>query len=130
MQIWSASSRKAKGRMKGQLVILATGCTMVDLFGSDAKLSPKKDEQVEELIRHLDDGSWHLTNSIFVDTYQLFDCRNSQTKTNTKFCAKVFGALELGASILIVIPEANMVDKRLRDKAMIFSLPKGENGST
>ena len=106
--------------MKGQLVILATGC-MVDNFSEP--YSVKQSERVKNLIDNLDKKDWHLSNSLFVESYQLFDSRNSQSKVNTGFCRRVSQALEEGLNIFIVVPNADMVDKRLRSRAIIFSLP-------
>lgn len=107
--------------MKGQLVIIATGHT-VDNFSEDWEL--KENKRIKNLVDNLENKDWHLHSSILINAYQLFDCRNSQTKTNRLFCAKVGEALEEGA--IIVIPDAKMVDKKLRNQAIIFSLPKGE----
>jgi len=118
--------------MKGQLVILATGC-MVDNFSENFSHLIKdkkghyqqinKNEKMDSLISNLDNKDWGLSNSIFIETYQLFDCRSSQTRVNRLFCAKVKEALNKGFNIFIVIPDASTVDKRLKKQAIIFSLP-------
>ena len=106
--------------MEGKLVILATGST-VDNFSESYKV--KGNEKIEDLIGNLENKDWHLSNSIFIENFQLFDSRNSQSKVNRLFCSLVRRALKEGANIFIVVPDANMVDKRLRQEARVFSLP-------
>lgn len=103
-------------KTEGTLVILATNC-MLDNYS---------EKDIDGLLEGLEDEDRHLSNSIFIENYKLFDCRNSQSKINRLFCHKVSKALEEGAKIFIVVPDANMVDKRLRRQAVILSLPKKE----
>ena len=108
--------------MKGKLVILATGC-MVDNYG-ESDYATKENKKVKNLIENLENEDWHLHHSIFVENYQLFDNRSTQSKINTGFCRRVSQALEEGSNIFIVVPDADLVDKRLRAQAIIVSLPK------
>lgn len=106
--------------MKGKLVILSTGSS-VDVIGYKGD-----EDSINDLVKNLENDNWYLHNSILIDSYRLLDCRGSQTKMNRMFCYRVFRTLEEGANIILVVPNADIIDKRLREKAIIFSLPKDD----
>ena len=100
---------------KGKLVILETGC-LLDVYSQG--------EELKELVDHLDDRNWHLFHSLFVESYQLLDARHATSKVNTLFRSKVDEALEDGSNIIIVTSNAITVDKNLRQKAIVLTLPE------
>jgi hypothetical protein len=84
---------------------------------------------MENLIKNLENKKWYLHHSIFIDSCELFDSRRNQSKINILFCRKVFNAVDDGANVVIVTPDVSFVDKRLRDKAIIFSLPRSDDAN-
>ena len=113
-----------KNTEKGKLIILATGTIMNDVVGMVVS-KEKRDRFMDKLGK--DVCHWDAT-SIFVDTYEYFDCRHSQTKINKLFSYQVFRALKGGKNVIIICIDAGDVDKRLRQEAMIFSLPQKGKG--
>jgi len=91
--------------MNGKLVILATG-RHADVFSSGG--------EVVDLIEKVQ--AFNGT-SIFIETYSVFE-------SNRLFCYTVFESLKNGHDIILIAPDEDMIDKRLRDRAIVFRLPR------
>ena len=102
------------------IVIIATGCQMDSLNGFGDFNNSEGDRK--ELLENLASDDWNLHDSIFVEAYQLFDSKTTQTNVNKLFRYKVIKASNEGRKIIIVVPDENMVDKGIRHNAIILKL--------
>ena len=93
-----------------KLIILATG-HLTDVLDSDKK----------EMI--LKNGRLNGACTVILDAYLWADSRTSSSKQNTLFCHMVS---EAEGDVILIAPDADKIDKRLRDVAVILRLRKYE----
>ena len=61
--------------------------------------------------------------SIINDAHFYCDARQFMTKENKLFCYKVREAISRGLNIILITSSASLIDKRLRSKAVILTVP-------
>ncbi len=104
------------------LYIIATG-NDIDVYPtprvSISDLESEPDDSILDLSQE-----FHSLCLVFIETYRYFDSRSYQSKENRAFVSRVKQLLAEGSHIIIMVPDADMVDKRLREIANIIQLPK------
>lgn len=99
---------------EGRLIILETGSRMTDFINKDG----------EERQRWL--TSEHPFNAgctVVPDAWIYADCRASASKQNALFTYQVNQGLKDGCDVILIVPSKDMLDKRLRSRAIVFGLP-------
>ena len=105
---------------RGHLVIIATGTPYVKFFVDSA----------QSLVDTVESSKTPLEfygECVIIRDAQFFvDSRQRATKRNKLVCYGIFKALEEGRDVILLTPQPEMIDKRLRKSALILRLPSSE----
>ncbi len=109
------------------LYIISTG-NHIDVYPSNTKidfstLESSLESSIEDPILDLKE-EFHSSCLVFIETYLYFDSRNYQSKANRNFVSRIRQLLAEGSHVIIMVPNIDYVDKRLREIANIIQLPK------
>ena len=94
------------------LYILATGEALTRIIGHENDNKPAV----------LPDTLKNSASTIIPDAYFYFDCRRHSSKEVRINGYTLFEAVNSGCDIILTTPDANMIDKRVRNKAIILTL--------
>jgi hypothetical protein len=65
--------------------------------------------------------------TIVPDAFMAADSRGTTSCRNNAFVAKVDEALGEGKDIILITPSTSLLDKRLRESAIVIALPREKN---
>jgi hypothetical protein len=97
---------------EGKLIILATGKR------ADVLRFETQEERGEWAA-----GDFPVDASVIIpDAYFLLDSRNGMSKLNKGATCKILDAVSKGSDVILITPASDMIDKRIRTKAMKIEL--------
>lgn len=102
---------------EGRLIILETGSAVTDLIDKDGE------ERQQWLSSEHPFGAGC---TVVPDAWIYADRRMSMSKQNKLFAYQVNQGLREGCDIILIAPSKDMLDKRLRGRAIVFGLPEKE----
>ena len=100
---------------EGRLIILATGTYITDVITKEGQ------EHKDWLMSPY---PFNAQCTIIPDAEFYVNCRQSQSKQNRLFVYKAIQALKSGTDLILIAPSKDSQDIRLRENAIVFSLPE------
>lgn len=104
--------------MKGRIIILETGAIADVVRSDDLKRLAVEDSK---------ESRYLAETTIIPDAYLAMDSRQTQSKMNMLVTYYLYKQLrDENINLILLTPEAKLIDRRIRNKAVIISLPVWE----